>query len=191
MKNVLIFIACLVLGPTLGCFLSGTWHSGANTFWKSIDYFPYPVKTIIVLSQFGDEFWVETTENETYQIRYPCTESQICWTKADIVPSKPSEEDGSTYDVSENRCKNDNFVYPLPYKITMCITSVILAESPRTSSLVLTDKNKLWIWNKPWVDSFTVMISLISSTIAGGLIGYLAGIIIVAYNPPKRKGKKK
>ena len=29
------------------------------------------------------------------------------------------------------------------------------------------------------------------ATITGGLIGYLTGILIVAYNPPKRKGKKK
>jgi len=191
MKNVLIFISCLVLGPALGCFLSGIWSTGGSTFWKSIDYFPYPVKTILVLKSFGREFWVETTENETYLVTYPCSEKQSCWSRSDEIPTDPSDGEVD-YQVSNGKCENNNFVYPLFHKIKMCITSAThAADATWTVSLALTNDNKLWIWDNPMIDPFTVVTRAIASMIAGGLIGYLTGIIIVAYNPPKRKGKKK
>lgn len=69
-KQILKILCFLVLGPVLGFFLSGAWYEGANTFWKQIDYFPYPVKTIIATRQHGREIWVKTIENGIYQITY-------------------------------------------------------------------------------------------------------------------------
>jgi hypothetical protein len=146
------------------------------------------VKNIIALEPFGREFWVETTENEIYQVTYPCSKDITCWVKKDYVLSDLS--DGEIINISENRCENNNFVYPLPYAIKMCATSVVLAESPWTSSLALTSKNKLWVWNKPWESPYTVLFYMASSTIIGGLIGYLTGIFLAAFSPSKRKGKQ-
>ena len=125
MKKMLIFITCLVLGPMLGCFLSGTWHDGANILWKPVDYFPHPVKNIMLVKPYGKEFWVETTENEIYQITYPCSKDQICWAKADNIPTEIQDGYPSDYKVSNNKCENSHFVYPLLHKITMCVTLMV------------------------------------------------------------------
>ena len=183
-----------MLGPIFGCLSSIFWHEGANTFWKPIDYFPYPVKTIIVMKPIGREFWVESAESEIYQVTYPCSEDQICWIKTDIVPSDISvlDREPIDYNISNDKCENNNFMYPIFHKITMCITSAVHApDATHTVSLALTNNNKLWIWDQDYEDPFSILIKMQIATITGGLIGYLTGILIVAYNSPKRKGKKK
>jgi hypothetical protein len=191
MKRALIFLGCLILGPALCCFISGTWHMGGNTFWKPIDYFPYSVKTLIAMRPFGGEFWVETTENETYQVAYPCSDSQSCWTKSQEISADLFNEEYVDYKVSNNRCENNNFVYPLFQKIRTCITSTTHApDATYTVSLALTEDNTLWIWDNPYIDPFTVMINVILSTIAGGLIGYIIGIVLVTYIPANKKRRK-
>jgi len=190
MKRAIIFLGCLVLGPVLGCFLSGTWNTGGSTFWKRIDYFPYSLKTIIAMKPFGREFWVETTENEIYQITYPCSKDQICWMKTDTIPSDSSISDGEPvdYNISDNKCENDNFVYPLFHKITMCITSATHApDATYTVSLALTSDNKLWIWDNPYRDPFSVMTNILLVTIVSTVIGFFTGLFSLAFSPTKGK----
>jgi len=187
-------LLCTILGPILGCFLSGTWHEGANTFWKPIDYFPYPVKAIIVMKPIGREIWIESIENEIYQIIYPCSKDKICWLKADAIPSDASTlaETPVDYNFSMDKCENSRFMYPLFHKITMCITSAVHApDATHTVSLPLTSDNKLWVWDQDYEDPFSIMISLILSTIGGGLVGYITGVFLAAFIPFKKKRKKK
>jgi hypothetical protein len=179
-----------VLGPILGCLLSGTWHSGGSTFWKPIDYFPYSVKTILVVKPFGREFWVETTENEKYRVTYPCSEKQSCWTKSDEIPTDPSDGEYVDYKVGSGRCENNNFVYPLFRTIIMCITSATHApDATYTVSLALTNNNELWIWDQPYEDPFSVIISIFSVTAIGAVFGLFAGIFFLIFSPSKRKRK--
>lgn len=182
-KHVLIILCFLILGSILSCGLSVLWYSGANTFWKRIDYFPYPVKKIIALKPFGKEFWVETIENEIYQITYPCLEVGICWKRSENVPSDPTDGQFIDYKVSNDRCKNNNFVYPLPHVIKMCVTSVVFGEALWTTSLALTNNDKLWIWNKAWIPPDTMLLSIVASTIFGLIIGLLVGLFLIQKSP--------
>ena len=192
MKKLLIFISCLVLGPVLGCFLSDTWHEGANTFWKQIDYFPYPVKNLIITRQQGREIWIETTENDTYQITYPCSKNQTCWMQKDNIPPDLPEEPYIIYKVGKNKCENDNIFYPLLSKIEKCITSIDhAADATWTTSVALTTNNKLWIWDQPYEDPFSVIINMFSVVIVSTIIGFFTGIFFLVFNPKKRKGKRK
>ncbi len=190
MRKILIFLTCLVAFPIVGSLLCTFWYSGANTFWKQIDYFPHPVKSIVALKPYGTEFWVETTNNEIYHITYPCLKDQTCWIKADNVPSNMLAAYPVDYNISNNKCENNNYVYPLFHKITMCITSATHApDATWTVSLALTLSKTLWIWDKPWESPYTVSASLVLSIIIGLSIGLLTGIFFITFNSSKRKGK--
>jgi hypothetical protein len=71
-KQLLALFGPIVLGPIFGCWLSGFWAQGGNTFWKLIDYFPFPVENVWIMEPFGDEFWVRSNDNEIYHIVFPC-----------------------------------------------------------------------------------------------------------------------
>jgi hypothetical protein len=60
-----------------------------------------------------------------------------------------------------------------------------------TTSIALTDNNKLWIWDSPWEDPYSIFLKMFLSTISGGLIGYVAGIVLAAYLPINNKKKRK
>ena|SRR5215216_2743766 len=178
-KQVLIILCFLTFGPSLGCGSSILWHSGANTFWRPIDYFPYPVKNLIATRLHGKEIWVKTTENEIYEIKYPCLENQICWIKRNNIPPDLSEEPYIIYKVSNNKCENDNFLYPLFHKIRTCITSIDHApDATWTVSLALTTINKLWIWDSPWEAPDTEMLNMAISTFVGTAIGFSIGFFL-------------
>ena len=157
-KRLITFLLCIILGPLLGFLLTSLWFAGGNTFWKQVDYFPYPVENILTLQPYGNEFWVTTAENETYHILYPCEGTDACWEQVDTVPDvAPSDE----YIVSDNKCENDYFAYPLSRQIKTCISSTTFAEAstegsaktdknPWRVSLALTADNELWIWQNPW-----------------------------------------
>lgn len=179
MKKTLIFISCLILGSVFGCLFSIFLNAGGNTFWKPIDYFPHPVEQIIAMKAFGGEFWVETTDNDVYQITYPCPSKQDCWELSDEIPTDLTEgEFWVDFLASNNKCENHNFVYPLFDKINSCYTSVVNAESFYTTSLALTNKNKLWIWNKPWKTPNTTFTFFIQATIVGAIIGIFVGLFL-------------
>ena len=164
----------------MGFLLSALWAEGANTFWKQIDYFPLPVEQIVSAPPSGDGFWVEASDNTVYHVLYPCEEDQICWRKTDNVPPVEEEEYPGSYKVSYNRCENSSFVYPLFHEIKMCVTSTVLAPDPYYRvSLALTSDGRLWIWEKPMVDPFTILFQMMFSTLAGGIIGFLVGLFLV------------
>ncbi len=179
MKKILIFLCCLILVPVLGCLLSVFWYSGANTFWKPIDYFPYPVQKIIAVKPFGKEFWVETSENAIYKITYPCAKNQTCWTKTDSVPTDLSDglPNPIEYKLNNDKCENDNFIYPLFRKIRMCMTTIVHHESLWTTSLALTDNGSLWIWNKPWDSPYNELSGVIFVIVLSVLFGIITSII--------------
>ena len=181
-------MSCLILGSVFGCLFSIFWVAGGDTLWKPIDYFPHTVEQIIAMKAFGGEFWVETTDNEIYKITYPCTSKQFCWELSNEIPTDLTE--GQFWVdllASNNKCENHNFVYPLFDKINSCYTSVVYAESFYTTSLVLTNKNELWIWSKPWESPHTTMTSMFFTVIFGTAIGIAIGILFVISNPSKGK----
>lgn len=182
-------MSALILAPMVGCLSSILWHEGANTFWKKIDYFPYLVKNIVTTSHHGKEIWVETTQNESYLIAYPCLENQNCWVKQEI-PSDVSDNPYIIYKVSNGKCENTNFVYPLLHKIEQCITLIDHApDATWTTSLAVTDNQELWIWDQPWEDPFSIMINIFWITIVSLVIGILIGVFFLIFNTTKRKGK--
>jgi len=177
-KKWILYLSCLALGPILGFYLSGLWAEGANTFWKQINYFPLRVEKIASMESSGDEFWVEASDNALYHILYPCEEDQVCWEKAENIPAVEQYE--GSYKVSYNQCENSSFVYPLFHEIAMCITSTVLApDAYHRVSLVLTSDGRLWIWEKPMVDPFTIMIQMMFSTVVGAIFGFLIGLFLV------------
>ncbi len=188
MKKVGTFLLFLILAPIFGCLATTFWYSGANTFWKPIDYFPFSVNKLIAMEPFGKEFWVETNESEIYKITYPCLNGQTCWEQSTNIPSEPTHDMVVDYKISDNKCENDNFVYPLLHKITVCITSATHApDATWTVSLALSDNGKLWIWNRPWVDPYTILIGMSLSTILGGMVGFLAGALFLTAQKIKEK----
>ncbi len=187
MKKVGIFLLFLILGPIFGCILSGFWYSGANTFWKPIDYFPFAVNKLVAMKPFGKEFWVETNENEIYKITYPCLNGQTCWEKSADVPSDPTQGMIVGYKVSNNKCETDNFVYTLFYAIKTCVTIFVPQESPWTTSLALTENNKLWIWDKPWESPYTALSAIASCVVIGIIIGLFVGILLLGSQTVKEK----
>lgn len=190
MKKIVIFVCCLILGPIVGCLSSIFWHEGANTFWSKIDYFPYPVKTIIAAREHASEFWVETTENDLYRITYPCLENQTCWITQEQIPDDLTNYPGLEYRVDNNKCGNDSIVYPLLHKIQMCITTLDhTADATWISSIALTEDQTLWVWDQPWQDPFSVMMSMFLATIVSTVIGVFAGMFFLLYGAIKRKGK--
>jgi hypothetical protein len=179
LKKWLIYLSCLVLGPISGFLLSGLWAEGANTFWKKIDYFPLRVERIASMQHSGDEFWVQADDHAVYHILYPCEGNQICWQKTDNIPAVEEEYPGS-YKISYNQCENTSFVYPLFREIKMCATLTVLApDAYYRISLALTSDGKLWIWEKPMVDPFTIVIQMIISTVVGAIAGFLVGLFLV------------
>ena len=179
-KQILLILCPLILGPILCYGLSILWYSGANTFWKPIDYFPSPVKDIVAMKPYGRGFWVETTNNEIYQITYPCLKDQICWTKSENVPSDFLEGIPAKNEISNNECKNNNFVYPLFHKIRMCITSTVYeADASSTASLVLTTNNKLWMWNSHAISPYTMLANRALLIIIGAVLGLFTSILLI------------
>jgi hypothetical protein len=175
MKKFLFFLGCFILGPILGWLVSVLWFEGANTFWKQVDYFPLPVEKII--QSTGNEFWVEANGGIVYHIQFPCNENQICWGETNSVPAI-NEYPGS-YHVSYEQCENNAFVYPLFHKITMCITPTVLAPDTNSrTSLALTSDHRLWVWDKPMVDPFTIILGMMFATVVGSIIGLLLGVIL-------------
>lgn len=179
MRKLLVLLSCLILGSLLGWTLSTFWNSGANIFWKQINYFPHSVKEIIALKPYGRGFWVKTPENEIYQITYPCLNNEICWIKSGDVPSNFLDGIPAKYSVSRYKCENDNFTYPLFHKIRMCIT-VIVYDSDITGavSLALTEDSKLWIWDNPSIYPYTMFFNNLLSVTAGAIIGLLTGVFL-------------
>jgi hypothetical protein len=177
-KQILVILFSLALGPVLGCLLGGLWYSGANTFWEQIDYFPYPVKTIIATRHHAREIWVETINRDIYQIAYPCLENQTCWIKQDNIPTDLSEGPHIIYNLSNNKCENNNFVYPLFNKIESCITLIEhAADATWTTSLVLSENNKLWIWDSSYESPYTVLTNIVVLVIVGAVIGLFTTIL--------------
>lgn len=186
-KRLKIFLGCITLGPLLGFLLTTFWFAGGNTFWKSIDYFPYPVEKIIALQPYGNEFWVVTAENETYHILFPCEGTETCWEQVDEVPDvAPSDK----YNVSENKCEINSFAYPLSRPIKTCISSTIFAktttegsastvDNPWRVSLALTNDSELWIWQKPWNFANRVLAFKVFFTFIGLSAGLAVDTLLV------------
>ena len=185
-KRLITFLLCIILGPLLGFLLTSLWFAGGNTFWKQVDYFPYPVENILTLQPYGNEFWVTTAENETYHILYPCEGTDACWEQVDTVPDvAPSDE----YIVSDNKCENDYFAYPLSRQIKTCISSTTFAEAstegsaktdknPWRVSLALTADNELWIWQNPWDFPNRVIAFKVFFTFIGLSIGLIVDTLL-------------
>lgn len=186
-KRLITFLLCIILGPLLGFLLTSLWFAGGNTVWKQVDYFPYPVENILALQPYGNEFWVTTAENETYHILYPCEGSDACWEQVDEVPEvAPSDK----YVVSNNKCENDYFEYPLSRKIKTCISSTTFpkassensantVDNPWRVSLALTDDSELWIWQKPWNFANRVLAFKVFFTFIGLSIGLIVDTLVV------------
>lgn len=175
MKKFLFFLGCFILGPVLGWLASLLWFDGANTLWIQIDYFPLPVEEIIQLN--GDEFWVKTNRGIVYHILFPCNEDQPCWEEANNVPAINAYP--GSYKVSYDRCENNDFMYPIFHRIKMCITSTILApDAHAKTSLALTSDSRLWIWEKPMVDPFTILFGMMLTTGVGAVFGFFLGIFL-------------
>lgn len=185
-KRLLTLLSCVILGPLLGFLLTSLWFAGGGTFWKQIEYFPFPVETILTLQPYGNEFWVTTADNTTYHILYPCEGTDACWQQDDTVPDVvPSDE----YIVSDNKCVNKYFVYPLSRKIKTCVTSTMFAKNPMPGSantadnpwrvsLALTEDNALWIWQKPWNFANRVLAFKIFFTFVGLAIGLIMDTVL-------------
>jgi hypothetical protein len=172
-----LLVGIMILSPIFGCLLSGLWAEGGNTFWKRIDYFPLPAEKLDSMQPSVNEFWVEANGGTTYHIRYPCERNQQCWDETNNIAI--IEEYTGFYEVSYNQCENDSFVYPLFHKIKMCITSTVLApDAYYRASLALTSDGDLWIWEKPMIDPFSVMIQMIVCTVIGGVVGVIAAIFL-------------
>ena len=185
-KRLVTFLCCITIGPLLGFLLTSFWFAGGGTFWKQIDYFPYPVETILTLQPYGNEFWVTTTDNDIYHVLYPCLGTEACWQKDDIIPDVvPSDK----YIVSDGKCTTDYFIYPLFRGIKTCVTSTEFAETPQTASvnsvtnpwrvsLALTDDNTLWIWQKPWNFPDRVLAYKVFFTFLGLLMGWIVDSLL-------------
>ncbi len=185
-KRLIMFLLCIILGPLLGFLLTSLWFAGGNTFWKQVDYFPYPVESILALQPYGNEFWVTTAENETYHILYPCEGSDACWEQVDEVPDiAPSDK----YVVSDNKCENDYLAYPLSRPIKTCISSTTFpkassessantADNPWRVSLALTADNELWIWQNPWDFPNRVIAFKVFFTFIGLSIGLIVDTLL-------------
>jgi hypothetical protein len=184
MRKVLIVVGWIILGGVLSIPL---YSLSTTVLWKRIDYFPFPVNQLLALKPFGKEFLVVTSTNEIYKISYPCLEGQQCWEKSDYIPSLIEGEyfdDESygyiEYSIGEGECDTDHKITPLfGKKIAMCITSVAIAESFYIVSLVLTDTQELWIWDKPWVSPYTLMNNIFMSLCLGSSIGFSIGLLLV------------
>ena len=186
-KRLKIFLFCIILGPLLGFLLTSFWFAGGNTFWKQVDYFPFPVEKILALQPYGNGFWVMTVDNDVYRVLYPCEGTEACWQQDDAVPDvAPSDK----YVVSDNKCENDYFEYPLSRKIKTCISSTTFAkassessantvDNPWRVSLALTDENELWIWQKPWNFANRVLAFKVFFTFIGLSIGLIIDTLIV------------
>ena len=186
-KRLITFLLCITLGPLLGFLLTSFWFTGGNTFWKQVDYFPYPIENILALQPYGNEFWVTTADNTTYHILYPCEGADACWEQVDTIPdAAPSDE----YIVSDNKCENDYFAYPLSRPIKTCISSTTFAKTstetstkadknPWRVSLALTDDNELWIWQNPWDFANRVLAFKVFFTFIGLSIGLIVDTLLV------------
>jgi len=181
MKKALTFLFLAILGSVIGFRASIFWYSGANIFWQPINYFPYQVEKLLGMDVFGNEFWVETNGNEIFNIAYPCQPNQICWEKSNNIPSSLPGRDNVIYKISSERCDNDYyFVYPLPHKIKMCITSIVMAsDASSTTSLALTDDNRLWFWDRPAYGPYTLDSKYFLFTVSGTALGILIATFIL------------
>jgi len=173
-KKILVFVGSIILVPVLGCLLSVFWVEGGNTFWKPIDYFPFPVEKILLMEPFGREFWVKSGDNAIYHIVYPCANGQGCWDQVDGAPQ--IDLTYIDYQVTANACENDSIAYPLVRKIRSCITSIVPNESPWMVSLALTEDQKLWIWQKPWNSPYNELAGMVGATFFSAIIGLVIGV---------------
>jgi hypothetical protein len=173
-KQWLVLLGSIVLTPILGCLLSAYWAEGGNTFWKSINYFPLPVESILLMKPFGDEFWVRADDNKIYHMMYPCENDQQCWNQTDVVPEINLFD--IDYKVTENACENDSIAYPLLRKIRSCVTSIVPNESPWIVSLAVTEDQRLWIWQKPWESPYNVLAGMVGVLVVSPFIGLFLGL---------------
>ena len=188
--KILIVVTSIVLG---GFLMNQIRSYSERTTWERIDYFPFPIENLLVVKPFGKEFWIETKENFTYRIIYPCLEGETCWGASDDVPTNPLNGDYIDeeiheylhYDKREGSCGEYNDS-SFPGKIKTCITSTALAESFYVFSLVLTDKNELWVWDNPWESPYTVMENIATSVCVGGFIGFIVSLLGVILWPKIR-----
>jgi hypothetical protein len=185
MVKATIISGLIILGVIFGCLLSFALLSGADTFWRPIGYFPFPVSKILAMKPYGAEFWVETIQNDTYKITYPCTQGQMCWQKSNDIPTDMTDGNYVDYKVQSGACENDNFVYPLFRKIDMCVTSITYNEANWTASLAVDDRHKLWMWNRPWVTPDESMGRILVLMSVGATIGAGVGIYL-SEKEPKR-----
>ncbi len=186
-KRLKTFLSCITLGPLLGFLLTSLWFAGGNTFWKQIDYFPFPVEKILNLQPYGNEFWVATVDDDIYHVLYPCEGAETCWEKVDTVPDvAPSDK----YVISDNTCANDYFAYPLSHPIKTCISSTTFAKASQKDSvttienswrvaLALTDDDQLWIWQKPWNFPDRVLAYKVFFTFIGLSMGLIIDTLLV------------
>lgn len=158
-----------------------------RTVWQRLDYFPLPVENLIVLKPFGEEFWVEAKDGETYKIIYPCSEERACWEKSNDIPPSPPNGDYTDediheylfYDKSEGVCIDRFNISPFLGRSKNCITFVAKAESFYVFSLALDDKNGLWVWDNPWQSPYYVMGGMFSAILRGSLIGLVVGLLLI------------
>lgn len=169
----MFFLGSVILALVLGCLLSGWWATGGNIFWKPIDYFPFPVESVVSMEPFGHEFWVKSTDNQIYHIVYPCENGQVCWDHMDVLPERDLAFFG--YKITENACENDSIAYPLFRKIKSCITSIVPNQSLWIVSLALTENGKLWIWQKPWDSPYNVLANMVGAIFVSVIIGLVIG----------------
>ena len=151
-----------------------------------MDYFPYPVESILALQPYGNEFWVTAAKNETYHILYPCEGSDACWEQVGEVPDiAPSDK----YVVSDKKCENDYLAYPLSRPIKTCISSTTFpkassessantADNPWRVSLALTADNELCIWQNPWDFPNRVIAFKVFFTFIGLSIGLIVDTLL-------------
>ena len=191
--KVLVVVLSMILGGTLGNQYA---ISGQRTTWQQLDYFPFPVKNLLVVKPFGQELWVETTNDEIYEIDYPCSGTEACWERFDKAPSSPPDGDyvddevhqALVYNRSESVCDDTyDVIDPFPGELRTCITSTALAESLYIFALALNDKNELWVWDSPWVSPYTVMENMAGTICLGSVIGLIVGVLVIQIRIPARK----
>jgi hypothetical protein len=184
MKKILIIVVSVVLGAILTSFVDDITE---GIKWKRLEYFSIPVDKLLAMKPFGREIWVGTDKGEIYKLVYPCQDVEPCWEKTEDYPillngDYVDEEvhEYIEYDVSSGHCPSTVDVGSLPGEIKTCITSIALAESFYTVSLVLTENHELWIWDDPWVSPYTVIENTLALMCVGSIIGLFIGIFLAS-----------
>jgi hypothetical protein len=121
--------------------------AGQLTYWKRIEYFPYPVQRVVYISPFGGTLWVETDRKEFFEVRIPCNDGS-CWTKLAALPEDPRTGWGDYFALEENiDCRFDRFTWPPPVPVKSCIGGYYaVVDTYEWLFLAITPSGKVWAW---------------------------------------------